>query len=376
MRLTRDFGRRGWWTTWAATLLAVGVALAVARAPAKAAEPDPGAAPSGDREALLKRITELSRDPQPDAWMRGEAYRQLILRRRREQTAKIDESLKRFPDTPARDDLLEYKMESLFVISVLMQKPPTELKALVEEVLAGTPGRSLEGTAWFWKIRVELHEKASAGAGEEELLALQTERFIRLAEAYPDNKNFGEVVLANMIQVSLLDGRMDQAKAYYRTLKKYHPDSEMIEPLAGELSKRQALSKPFELKFTDVRGREVDFSKMKGKVVLVEFWASWCIPCVMSVPELKRVYNKYHDQGFEIVGINLDTQRQQFEGFLRAQRISWPQYFDGKGWVSPLVRKYGVVAVPTMFLVDKKGVLRSMDVHGRLEGEVARLLAE
>ena len=359
-----------------AGLLVIGLLVAVARHSAESARADEPAATPADQETLLKRIAELSQDPERDMWMRPKAYRKIVLGRRGEQIAKIDELLKRFPETPAAEMVLEYKTESLFAIATLTQQPPTELKALVEEILAGQPGRSLEGTASFWKFKVDVYEKSAAGASEEELVAFRKQGLAHLADKYPENKNFGDAVLGNMIQVRLMEGRIEKAREYYEALKTHHPDSPLIEPLSGEFWRREALAKPFELEFTDLRGHKVDVSKMRGKVVLVEFWASWCVPCVISVPELKHLYNKYHNQGLEVVGVNLDVQRQQLEGFLRANKIPWPQYFDGQAWNSPLAKKYRVTAVPTMFLVDKKGILRSMDVQGRLESEITRLLAE
>lgn len=333
-------------------------------------------AQSREQQALLRRIVELSRDPQPGLWMSPGAHRELILSRRREQITKIHELLERFPDSPAREEVLEYKLESLFAIANLMKQPPTELKEAVRQVLAGSPGKSLEGTASFWQIQVGLYEKAVAGADGQELARYQMEQFARLAEKYPDNHNFGDAVLGNMVQVRLMEGNLEEARSYYQKLKKYHPDSELIEPLGAELHRRDALFKPFAFSFTDIRGRKVDTAEMKGKVILVEFWASWCAPCVMSLPELKYIYEKYHPKGLEIIGVNLDTDRRQVDAFLKTHKIPWPQYYDGKAWNTPLARKYGITGIPTMFLVDKKGVLRSIDAHGQLQSEIAKLLAE
>ena len=333
-------------------------------------------AQSPEEQALVRRIVELGRDPQRGLWMSPGAYRELILGRRQEQIAKIHELLERFPDSPAREEVLEYKLESLFAISNMMKQPPTELKEAVQQVLAGSPGKSLEGTASFWRIQVDLYEKAMAGAGAQELAKYQMEQFARLAAKYPDNRHFGDAILGNMVQVRLMEGNIEEAQSYYEKLKKYHPDSELIEPLGAELHRRDALLKPFSFSFTDLSGQKVDTADMKGKVILVEFWATWCGPCVMSVPEVKYIYDKYHAKGLEIIGINLDTDRRQVDAFLKLHKIPWPQYFDGKAWNTPLALKYGITGIPTMFLVDKKGILRSIDAHDQLQSQIAKLLAE
>ena len=130
------------------------------------------------------------------------------------------------------------------------------------------------------------------------------------------------------------------------------------------------------MKFTAVDGREIDIAKMKGKVVLVEFWATWCGPCLISLPEVIDVHKRYHAKGFEVVGINLDYRRQELDQFAKARGITWPNFFDGRGWNSPIVARYGVAGIPASFLVDKQGRLRALEVRGNLEAEVKRLLAE
>src|SRR2546428_11372592 len=89
----------------------------------------------------------------------------------------------------------------------------------------------------------------------------------------------------------------------------------------------RAAEKP-DVKFTAVDGREVDLAKLKGKVVLVDFWATWCGPCVGEVPHVVETYKKFHDKGFEIVGISLDQNKDALVNFTKSHGMTWPQYFD------------------------------------------------
>lgn len=136
--------------------------------------------------------------------------------------------------------------------------------------------------------------------------------------------------------------------------------------------------KPFALAFTALDGREVDLQKLRGKIVLIDFWATWCGPCIAELPNVKRVYAEYHDRGFEIVGISLDHEkdRQKFIDLVAKEGLAWPQRFEGKGWKDSFAVEYTIMAVPAMFLLDQQGRLVTTDARGeKLEAEVRRLLA-
>jgi len=115
-------------------------------------------------------------------------------------------------------------------------------------------------------------------------------------------------------------------------------------------------------------------AKMKGKVVLVDFWASWCPPCRVEAPKVKAVHDKLHDKGFEIVGISLDRKREPFDDLIKKVGMTWPQYFDGKGWDTPISRRYGIKSIPAMWLVDKEGNLVDKNARKDLESKVEVLL--
>ena len=135
-------------------------------------------------------------------------------------------------------------------------------------------------------------------------------------------------------------------------------------------------SKPLDLKFTAVDGREVDLAKMRGKVVLIDFWATWCGPCVAELPNVLKAYKELHPKGFEIVGISLDSDKAKLEAFVKDKGMEWPQFFDGKGWKNEIATTYSIHSIPAMWLVDQKGMVVDTAARSSLEDKVTKLLGE
>jgi len=123
-------------------------------------------------------------------------------------------------------------------------------------------------------------------------------------------------------------------------------------------------------------GGTFTLSKQTGKVVLVDFWGTICAPCIKEFPNLRKLYKKYHDQGFEIISINLDESREKFESFLEKQPLPWKHVFSGKAWQDELIALYEVESVPFLFLVDKNGIMRYFDVRGEQLAEAVRSLVK
>jgi thiol-disulfide isomerase/thioredoxin len=134
-------------------------------------------------------------------------------------------------------------------------------------------------------------------------------------------------------------------------------------------------SKPLDLKYTSVDGKSIDLSKMRGKVVLVDFWATWCPPCRAEVPDVVATYQKYHDKGFEIVGVSLDSDKSALLAFTKDHGMTWPQYFDGKGWDNKVSSSFGIDSIPAMWLVGKDGKVITTDARDDLGGNVEKALA-
>jgi thiol-disulfide isomerase/thioredoxin len=144
---------------------------------------------------------------------------------------------------------------------------------------------------------------------------------------------------------------------------------------AGVLRRLSLPGKPMEIEGMLLSGDAFDPATLAGKVVLVDFWATWCGPCVAEIPNVLALHEKYRDRGFEVVGVSLDDDLEALEAFVADRQLPWPIIVDkGPGDESALLAtRYGISGIPTMILVGRNGDVISIDARGR---RLAALLDE
>jgi len=176
-------------------------------------------------------------------------------------------------------------------------------------------------------------------------------------------------------------GNKDGARAILEKAKAdlaSHPQApQIMQFLDGMLGKlaMPGVGDTMDIKFTSTDGEEIDLTTMKDKVVLVDFWATWCGPCVAEMPHVISTYEKYKEAGFEVVGISLDSDKPALEKFVADKKMPWPQYFDGKGWDNDIAKEFGISGIPATFLIGKDGKIAGSNLRGSaLEEAVAALL--
>lgn len=124
-------------------------------------------------------------------------------------------------------------------------------------------------------------------------------------------------------------------------------------------------------------GKDISLDNYKGKVVLIDFWATWCGPCIGELPNVMAAYEKYKSQGFEIIGISLDNDKAKLEAFIKEKNMAWPQFFDGLGWNNKVSTAYGVKSIPATYLIGKDGKIAAKNIRGAdLAPAIEKALAE
>lgn len=136
-----------------------------------------------------------------------------------------------------------------------------------------------------------------------------------------------------------------------------------------------------EIKLPTIKGDTVALSSLKGKLVLIDFWGTWCAPCVAEQAELAKLYNKYkqstftNGKGLEIYGVSLDAKKSNWENFITTNKINWIQVSDLKFWRSPVAKTYNIQALPFNILMDGNGIIVAKNLHGvDLEKSIAKFL--
>jgi thiol-disulfide isomerase/thioredoxin len=215
--------------------------------------------------------------------------------------------------------------------------------------------------------------QADRGKFDQSLQGL--ERFLKGSQA--DRKLDPQTITGvgeAFLQHAIRSGRYDVARQVGDLFIANHNDPTIKEHFTSRLTRIDMLGKfAPDIEGTDVDGQKVSLSGLKGKVVLVDFWATWCPPCVAEIPNLNALVSKYGEKDFAIVGINLDAMREDVREATRAlpvvrrflvnYRVAWPSILNGKG-ANDYTRAYGVTEIPSNFLIDRNGKIIQVELSG------------
>lgn len=339
--------------------------------PTASANPTSDAA-NAEGDKAWKETKKLTQPPMPPAaWQQQQPSREEVAKFYTDALMKAANAAKdfytKFPNHPKAEEArqMEYRLLNIAVNQYGNTESSPRLEVLEKKRLDDPKLTENER----FELRVGAIQRLMSGLpGSMPELVKDAHA---LQKDFPTRK---EVYQVYMMILSESEG--DDARALAKEIVDGPAPDEMKEQAKGILKRLDAVGKPIDIAFKSFDGRAVDLSKMKGKVVLVDFWATWCGPCMGEVPHVKEAFEKLHEKGFEIVGISFDQDKEKLESTLKDKGMTWPQYFDGEGWKNKYGQQFGINSIPTMWLVDKKGNLRDVNARGALEEKVTKLLAE
>jgi thiol-disulfide isomerase/thioredoxin len=326
-------------------------------------------------DELWGHIKKLERGPQERPQSQEEAMK-LLAAHVKTADAALAQFLESYPTDARRWEAKLMKLSLAFTQDYLDHKPPGKdvvaLKKVEEIATSKDAPAAVRGNASF--LLIQLHGSSLGETPSKEAAAEADKELLAFVKEFPEDPR---VRALKLMRADLYD-RVDAAKSE-EILKELATDSNprVAARAKAKLEQKEIAKKPVELKFTAIDGATVDTTKLQGKVVLVDFWATWCGPCRGEVPNVVAAYKKFHEKGFEVIGISLDQDKDAMLAYTKEQGMTWPQYFDGKGWQNEISSKYGIQSIPAMWVLDKKGMIRSTNARGEKLGElIEKLLAE
>lgn len=249
-----------------------------------------------------------------------------------------------------------------------------ELKLIEQQLRQSKSDRDLLALAVFQRLLAEYNIQLEGAKPEDRAKVQQgwltaLEAFAKEFPASPDAAD----ALLQLAVTHEFNGNVDEARKWYQQLVEGYPQTQPARRGTGALNRLNLKGKRLVLSGQSLRGGTLDFSAYRGKTVAVIFWATWCKPCTEDLPQILELYRTHQKDGFEIVGVNLDSPGAPIQQYIENFRIPWNHLHEEGGLESRPAVEFGIISLPTMFLVDKTGTVAS---SGTTVEELKKLVPE
>ena len=336
--------------------------------------------PKGTPQELMAFVEKLKQvNPRPSSREEMMRYLGEVAKVQVQAADQILSQIK--PSDDLYDDAAKLKLESLMMLGRMGDEKAAADMATFAQTLINSPSPELAKEAKRLVLVSEAQQMFATGTLDRGPELVQKTAAILAAD--PNDPQSAGLAMQLAGALEQMPGGESLAQAAYKAFGPILATSTnervraMGDSFAGTLRRLSLPGHPMEITGTLLNGKPFDQKSLVGKVVLIDFWATWCGPCVAEIPNVLQQYEKYHDKGFEVIGISLDQDREALEKFVAEQKVPWPILFEkpeGDGWQHPLSTFYGISGIPTVILIGRDGNVITLNARGEKLGQQLDLL--
>lgn len=291
-----------------------------------------------------------------------EEYRKLVIEVQQRQNELFWEFYEGHPDHEWTPRLLERRWMNMFEAN-------SDVDATIkniDEFIENEERENLLDAARFCRAYIQM--SSNMDPAEMHKIAEQFHK------EYPNSERG-----AMLYYMAVVYADAEHVESIQAALLEKYPDSMEANMIRGQQRQKESVGKPFEFEFEDaITGEKLTQADFKGKILVIDFWATWCGPCIAELPKLKELHSKYEGK-MEIIGISLDgpgdAGLETLRKFVEENELPWPQFYQD-GWEGEFSSAWGINAIPTIFLVDQNGILVDVEARANLAEKIEELLKE
>lgn len=325
-----------------------------------------------DPDVAWAAIEALDSGPPGEPTSREDAVRRAREHFKRHRIA-IDSFLTGYPEDPRAFDA-RIRLAGLLAAEGKMDQKPAAVRQALEDLIAleraeGVPATKI-ADASFRRISLQMQTLEGREAEQRDVVVTAARNF---ASRFPNDVRSARLLVE---AATICTPVPDTMRALLNQAQALTTEPALIARIQDDLQRLKLLGQPLDITFSTTDGRTISLADLRGRVVALVFWSAESPHSVLWMQSFRDQLRKMPTSDVVFIGISLDENRTALDEMMRVLQINWPTHFDGKAWEGDLVRSLGINAVPTLWLVDKRGVLRSLNARENFNTSIRLLQRE